>query len=126
MRKQRGSITLLGVSSIVVSLFAFTQVTEFANAKILDRELDNYAREVASVALRSELSITKAMIDEGKTGITSTTVSNILRTIGMTLPDPSDDSIAFNLERKITFGKFKADGSFESCEDYKVACKDSC
>ncbi|MDX1352906.1 MAG: hypothetical protein R3254_07835, partial [Thiomicrorhabdus sp.] len=65
LAKQKGAISLLGASMIALGLVSFEQVLQYGNAKILDRELDNYARTVASVALRSELAITKAGIDAG-------------------------------------------------------------
>ncbi len=101
LRKQRGSITLLGVASIVLSLFAFTQVTEYVNAKILDRELDNYARDVASVALRSELAITSGMDNKQ---ITGQTVDDLLAQLSMYTA--SDGTNTANLTKTITFGNF--------------------
>jgi len=112
LRKQRGAISLLGVASIAVSLFAFNQVMEFGNAKLLDRKLDNYARTVASVALRSELAITKKAIDEGAipANKTSLVVDDLLTQVGMYTQ--ATDDIAVNLNKTITFGNFDENGDF--------------
>ncbi len=107
LRKQRGSITLLGAASIGLSLFAFNQVTEYGNAKLLDRELDNYARDVASVALRSELAITSGMTNKQ---ITSQTVDALLSQVSMYTV--ADDTNAVNLNKQITFGNLDGSGSF--------------
>jgi hypothetical protein len=107
LRKQRGSITLLGAASIGLSLIAFNQVTEYGNAKLLDRELDNYARDVASVALRSELAITSGMTNKQ---ITGQTVDALLSQVKMYTI--ADDTNSVNLNRKITFGNLDATGNF--------------
>ncbi|WP_373020462.1 hypothetical protein [Thiomicrorhabdus sp.] len=107
LEKQKGAISLLGAASIVLSLFGFTEVLEYGNAKILDRQLDNYARTVASVALRSELAITQDM----DRGLTDTTVTQLLNAGGMALPNPGNPDAAFDLEKKITFGNI-VDGKF--------------
>ncbi|MDX1347252.1 MAG: hypothetical protein R3189_03255 [Thiomicrorhabdus chilensis] len=119
LRKQRGAITLLGVASIAVSLFAFNQVMEFGNAKLLDRKLDNYARTVASVALRSELAITKKAIDEGAipANQTSLVVDDLLTQVGMYVQDTND--VTHNLEKKIIFGNF-ADESICNSSDEEI------
>lgn len=103
---------MLGVASIAVSLFAFNQVMEFGNAKLLDRKLDNYARTVASVALRSELAITKKAIDEGAipANKTSLVVDDLLTQVGMYTQ--ATDDIAVNLNKTITFGNFDENGDF--------------
>lgn len=112
LRKQRGAISLLGVASIAVSLFAFNQVMEFGNAKLLDRKLDNYARTVASVALRSELAITKKAIDEGAipANKTSLVVDDLLTQVGMYTQATDDNAV--NLNKTITFGNFDENGDF--------------
>jgi hypothetical protein len=122
LRKQRGSITLLGIGSIVLSLFAFNQVTEFANAKILDRELDNYALDLATVALRSELAITKEGIDTGAMSVTQTTTT-VNEILGMAKQYTSgyknkegEEPKEVNLAAKITFGNFDKDGAFVPLE----------
>jgi hypothetical protein len=108
LRKQRGSITLLGIGSIVVALSAFGSVVKYGNAKLLDRELDQYANDIAVVALRSELALTRAGIDSGDmdVGQTKITTDAALASVGMSMPDPDDDTAPFNLEKKITFGNF--------------------
>lgn len=112
LRKQRGAITLLGVASIVISLFGFTEVLEYGNAKILDRQLDNYARTVASVALRSELAITENM----DRGLTDATVTELLSAAGKVLPNTDNPDADFDLEKKITFGNI-VDGKFMPLSD---------
>ncbi|WP_127471201.1 hypothetical protein [Thiomicrorhabdus aquaedulcis] len=101
LKKQHGSISILGALSIVLALSTAGTMIEYGNAKLLDRELDNYARDVAAVALRSELAITKNMKDRA---ITDATVSSILNTAAFSLPNPEDSGAAFDLEKKITFG----------------------
>ncbi|MDG6774905.1 hypothetical protein QCB45_11220 [Thiomicrorhabdus sp. ZW0627] len=112
LEKQRGVVTVLGIASIVVSLFAFQQVMEFGNMKLLDRKLDNYAKTVASVALRSELAITKEGMDAGTIPVDQTdqVVDSLLTKVGMYIQ--ASDSNAVNLYKKITFGNFDADGNF--------------
>jgi hypothetical protein len=117
LKYQKGAITLLGAASIGVSLFAFDQVLEFGKVKLLDRKLDNYARDIAVVALRSELAITQNM----DRGITNTTVNDIL---GQKMVMAGDGK---NLDKKITFGKL-INGEFVPCDLYpeeEVKCTDS-
>jgi hypothetical protein len=114
LKKQRGSITLLGVASIGVTMFAFGSVVDYGNAKILDRELDHYALDVATVALRSELALTINMdgtVVDSVTGdaldrltYTSNTVDNVLSSAGMSLPVLAQPDKAVNLEKRLTFG----------------------
>ena len=105
---QRGAISLLGAASIALSLFSFEQVLEYANAKILDRELDNYARDVAAVALRSELAITQAGIDDGTMSATQTdtVVNDLLMQVSMYTYTDANQPNPQNLTKTITFGNF--------------------
>jgi len=126
LKKQRGAISILGAASIALSLYGFQQVLEYGNAKILDRELDNYARTAAGVALRSELALTKAGIDAGSMDVSQTdlTINDLLAQVEMVATSDEPDDI--NLKKEITFGKFKADGTFESCVDYSTnPCSDA-
>ncbi|GAB6069130.1 hypothetical protein JCM30760_02270 [Thiomicrorhabdus hydrogeniphila] len=111
--KQRGSVTILGAAAIGLGLFGFNQVLQYGNAKLLDRELDNYARTVANVALRSELAITKAGIDAGTMSVdqTNTVVDSLLTEVNMYAN--STDNHAANLFKKITFGNLDANGDFK-------------
>ena len=110
--KQRGSATVFGVLAIGVGLLGFNQVLQYGNAKLLDRELDNYARTVASVALRSELAITKAGIDAGTMSAdqTNTVVDSLLTEVNMYAN--ATDNQAANLNKKITFGNLDENGNF--------------
>ncbi|MDX1796381.1 MAG: hypothetical protein R3219_06595, partial [Hydrogenovibrio sp.] len=63
--KQRGSISLFGALSIIMGITALVSIMELANAKILDRNLDNYAKSLAPVALQSEIALSKKMVDQG-------------------------------------------------------------
>jgi hypothetical protein len=62
---QRGSISLLGALGILAGISALVGIMELANAKILDRNLDNYAQSLAPVALRSEIALNAIMIQNG-------------------------------------------------------------
>lgn len=108
-RKQQGAISLLGAASIALSLYTFNLVLDFGNAKLLDRKLDNYARDIASVALRSELAVTQATADKAQT---SSRVDDILAKVGMNL---SGEDI--NLQKKIVFGNFDEEGNFQPLEE---------
>lgn len=110
---QRGAISLLAAGTIALSLTTFNQVLEYTNAKILDRELDNYARDIAAVALRSELAITKNMPNKA---ITSTTVDNILAGVGQFTSSDETKGQIQNLTATITFGNFDKDGNFKALE----------
>jgi len=59
--KQKGSISLFGALSIIMGITALVGIMELANAKILDRNLDNYAKSLAPVALQSEMALSKKM-----------------------------------------------------------------
>lgn len=72
LKRQRGAISILGVGAIILSLFTFMALLDYGNAKILDRELDNYARTIASTALRSELALVAAGKEDGETTNTKT------------------------------------------------------
>ncbi|WP_321325657.1 hypothetical protein [Thiomicrorhabdus sp.] len=110
--KQRGAVSILGAAAIALGLFGFDQVLQYGNAKILDRELDNYARTVANVALRSELAITKAGIDAGTMSAdqTSIVVDDLLNQVNMYAT--ATDSKAANLYKEITFGNLDENGKF--------------
>lgn len=62
---QKGSISLLGALSILVGISALVGVVQLGNAQILNRHLDNYAQSLAPVALRSEIALSKTMVDKG-------------------------------------------------------------
>lgn len=98
----------MGAASIGLALFGFNTVIDYGNTKLLDRKLDNYARDVASVALRSELAITEKM--DNKT-LTADVVNQVLSQ-KMTLEGDDKD-----LEIKLTFGKI-LDGQFAACNEY--------
>lgn len=112
LNKQRGAVSILGAAAIALGLFGFDQVLKYGNAKILDRELDNYARTVANVALRSELAITKAGIDAGTMSAdkTNTVIDNLLNKVNMYAS--ATDIKAANLYKEITFGNLDENGNF--------------
>lgn len=118
LKKQRGAISILGAASIALSLYGFDQVLEYGNAKILDRELDNYARTIASVALRSELALTKAGIDSGSMVVNQTDLitNQHLAQVSM---NTDSEAAGYNLIKKITFGNF-ADDSICNSSDPEV------
>jgi len=112
LTKQKGAISLLGASVIALGLVSFEQILQYGNAKILDRELDNYARTVASVALRSELAITKAGIDAGTIASNQTdiVVDSLLSKVEMYAAATDDKSV--NINKEITFGNLDSAGNF--------------
>ena len=114
LTKQKGAISVLGAMAIALGLGSFQQMLQYGNAKILDRELDNYALTVASVALRSELAITKAGIDAGTipSNQTDIVINSLLSKVEM-YTTASDDQ-AVNIKKQITFGKLNAAGNFEA------------
>ncbi len=114
VKKQRGAISILGAASIGLSLFAFQQTLQLGQAKILDRELDNYARTVASVALRSEMAITsQALVDGTITADQTDIVTNdLLTAVKMYTYTDANQPNAVNLTKNITFGNYNAAGQF--------------
>lgn len=112
LKKQKGMVTIMLVGVIAVGLFGFDQVMQYSKAKVLDRELDNYARTVAQVALRSELAITKAGIDAGTMSAdqTNTVVNELLSKVNMVVQAGEGETA--NLNKKITFGKLDANDNF--------------
>ncbi|WP_321276116.1 hypothetical protein [Thiomicrorhabdus indica] len=109
LKNQKGSVSILGAGAIFVGLFGFSSMIEFANAKILDRELDNHAKVVAMEALRSELAITKEAIDSGDIPVNQTELyTNKILQDGVRL----NAGEAGNLQKMITFGNFDAAGNF--------------
>jgi hypothetical protein len=110
LKNQRGSITLLGVSSIVVALFGLGEVVELGNAKMLERQLDRYVTELAPVALRTELALTENMPD--RKGYTERYVDDILESAGMSMPERDSEkptNEGANLKTKLTFGNMEGD-----------------
>lgn len=109
LKNQKGSISILGAGAIFVGLFGFSSMIEFANAKILDRELDNHAKVVAMEALRSELAISKQALDDGSISSNQTDLyTNRILKDGVRL----DSSEGGNLDKIITFGNFDVNGNF--------------
>ncbi|WP_024850515.1 hypothetical protein [Hydrogenovibrio kuenenii] len=99
---QQGSISLLGVLSIFVGLTALVGVMQLGNATILDRHLDNYAQSLAPVALRSEVTLSKAMVDNGVSiNVAKDTLQKALDAV--TEPGSVKVNISFG---NITNGKF--------------------
>lgn len=102
IRTQKGSITLFGAMAIVFGLSALVGVLELANAKILDRHLDNYATTIAPVALRSQLTLSKSMIDEGVATV------NISQDIAQEYLNKVTDSGSISVH--MTFGNLVGEG----------------
>lgn len=93
---QQGSIGLLGILSILASITALVGVMQLGNAAILDRHLDNYAQSLAPVALRSEIALSKTMVDNGVTTIS--VAKDTLQSAVDSLTQPGSVKV------KITFG----------------------
>ncbi|MBD3821678.1 MAG: hypothetical protein IE914_05410 [Thiotrichales bacterium] len=101
--EQRGSISLLGALGILAGITTLVGVMQLANAKILDRHLDNYAESMAPVALRSELALSADMIKQGiSVEVAKETLQNALNRVS------KSGSVQVNL----TFGNVK-NGVFE-------------
>jgi len=117
-KMQRGAISLLGAASIVLSLFSFEQVLQYTNAKILDRELDNYARDVAAVALRSELAITMDGIKNGTMSANQTRLvtDDLLMQVKMYTYTDSLQPNSKNLTKRITFGNLASSAICDSID----------
>jgi hypothetical protein len=113
-QRQKGIATLLGVGGILAALFAFDLVMTYTKLKIVDRELDNYARSVAEVSLRSELALTKDGIESGEMDITAADIisSFSLQRVGYTPGAGQLDAQDKIINKEITFGNFASDGTF--------------
>ncbi|MBN2646291.1 MAG: hypothetical protein JXR44_00735 [Thiotrichales bacterium] len=112
--RQTGAITLFGVGGILAALFAFQLVLQYSNLKIIDRELDNYARSVAEVALRSELAITKEILENDPTALTKADfmANAVVAQAGYNANSSGLDGIIPTLNKEIVFGNFASDGKF--------------
>lgn len=96
IRKQRGSISLLGAMAMLASFTSLYMVLELGNKMIEDRNFDNYAKSLAPVALRSELAITEEMIAQGTAVSAKSVVESYLEKIGL--------SANKDVTVKVTFG----------------------
>lgn len=99
LSKQRGSITLLGALTIITGFSGFYLVMELGNKMIMDRNFDNYAQALAPVALRTELALTQAMVDNGEGNKTQEQMTDLLSRLGHAYGD--------DVEVTIKFGNFK-------------------
>ncbi|QKI88605.1 hypothetical protein [Thiomicrorhabdus xiamenensis] len=115
LHRQKGVITLMGVGGIVAALFAFELVMQYSKLKIIDHELDNYARSVAEVALRSEMALTKKGLESGGMSLAASEVMSnaVLAQVGYDASSDGLDGVDFDsLNKEITFGNFASDGHF--------------
>lgn len=103
--KQRGSISLMGVMAMVASFSAFYLVMEMGNKMIEDRNFTNYAKSLAPIALRTELAITRAMVEQGTAKTSQDVVKEYLSQLGLT----TGGSFSF----KLTFGNMESSGNGE-------------
>lgn len=103
--KQRGSISLMGVMAMVASFSAFYLVMEMGNKMIEDRNFTNYAKSLAPIALRTELAITRTMVEQGTAKTSQDVVKEYLSQLGLT----TGGSFSF----KLTFGNMKSPGNGE-------------
>ncbi|BBP46646.1 hypothetical protein THMIRHAS_20190 [Thiosulfatimonas sediminis] len=124
LQRQRGAISILGVGAIFAALFAFDLVMTYTKLKIVDRELDNYARSVAEVAIRSELALTRDGLAAGTMALDSADkVTNFaLERVGYSPAAGELDTAGMVINKMILFGNFASDGTFyplgESNPDY--------
>lgn len=115
LHRQKGVITLMGVGGIVAALFAFELVMQYSKLKIIDHELDNYARSVAEVALRSEMALTKNGLESGGMSLAASEVMSnaVLAQAGYDASSDGLDGVDVeSLNKEITFGNFASDGHF--------------
>lgn len=82
LKRQRGSISLLGALSIVAGLSGVYTVMELGNKMIMDRNFDNYAQAIAPVVLRTELALTQAMIENGEGDAARNAAKEMLKSLG--------------------------------------------
>lgn len=101
--KQRGSITLMGAMAMITSFSAFYLVMELGNKMIEDRNFTNYAKSLAPIALRTELAITRKMVDQGTAKTSKDVVNEYLSQLGLTTGE------GFSVT--LTFGNMKSSGS---------------
>ncbi|MBF6058650.1 hypothetical protein [Thiomicrorhabdus heinhorstiae] len=122
-KRQQGAVTFFVISSLITAVLGFGMVMEYAKLKIIDRELDNYARTIAEAALRSELSITRTMLEEGTVSAnqTSQVAEAILARSGYVVE--GGDSTNRTIHKKITFGNFS---DSEACKDPNSINKEGC
>ncbi|WP_319557258.1 hypothetical protein [Thiomicrorhabdus sp.] len=121
--RQQGAISFFVISSLITAIIGFGMIMEYAKLKIIDRELDNYARTIAQTALRSELSIARTMLEEGviSSDQTAQVVDSILIRSGY-ITEGGEESNRV-IRRKITFGNFSDSGV---CADPSSINKESC
>lgn len=115
IKKQRGmaSLSLLGVLAIGFSIVGLNGLIEYGNVKMLDRQLDHYARDIAQMSLRYELALTQTVMANNPKTPTEM-ASDILKTAKWYTS--SDDQNAKNIEVEITFGNFDQNGNFEALD----------
>ena len=101
--RQRGSISLMGVIAMVVSFSAFYLVMEMGNKMIEDRNFTNYAKSLAPIALRTELAITRAMVEQGTAKTSQDVVNDYLAQLGLT----TGNGFRF----KLTYGNMESTGN---------------
>ncbi|MBF6058652.1 hypothetical protein [Thiomicrorhabdus heinhorstiae] len=106
LNRQKGAATFIVIGTMMTAIIGFGLIMEYAKLKIVDRELDNYARTIAETALRSELAITKKMLDEKKISSAQTDlVTNaVLAQSGYVLDGGENGNR--EIHKKITFGNF--------------------
>ncbi|WP_319380741.1 hypothetical protein [Thiomicrorhabdus sp.] len=107
----------------MTAIIGFGLIMEYAKLKIIDRELDNYARTVAETALRSEMAITKKMLDEGTVPVNQTDIvsSAVLAQSGYVIE--GGEGTNRQIHKRITFGNF---ADTDACRDPNSGDKESC
>ncbi|MBO1923376.1 hypothetical protein [Thiomicrorhabdus sp. 6S3-12] len=114
--RQRGSITLMGAGAIISALYAFSLVMEYSKLKIIDHELDNYARSIAETALRSEMALTLKGYQEGSMDlqVSDYLSESVLHTLGYNSDEAPSDRVIY---KELTYGRIEADGAFYALGD---------
>ncbi|GAB6035355.1 hypothetical protein [Galenea microaerophila] len=84
-QKQKGSISLLGASALLSGMFVMAAGLELGGKRIKDAQYDMYAQAIAPIALRSEIALTKAMVENGQADQPFTLSQTFLSEAGVNL-----------------------------------------
>lgn len=100
--KQQGGIYLFLAGLLVILMSGALFVHEMGTKMVMQANLENYAKEIARVALKNELTITKEALESGNFTATADRVEAILNGLGY----------EGSLDVDYVFGNRNADGEF--------------